>query len=300
MTVNERLRIASVLLVGLVAVSPAFGQTPTLQYDPPQGFIGGRGWMDPLTFVDATAEGSVEVHRFRPFQGDFRAAAVRTLFAERMSPNFSQPRLMNTPTAQPVTIPGAEDALMISFAAQENFYSYVHARLLMLAGRAVAIVDIRARTPERLQADWPAVNAMLQSIRVVPGPPDGSRTGGAAAVPRYAKVAGLYIGTRSMWQGNPFGSVGSGTWQASTYWYLLAADGRVQRGYRVPRTPNGDIALFDYDEARREAPQDSGTFTVDGTHITFVMGMDTVEAELTSAGDLSIEGSPFRKSLKES
>jgi hypothetical protein len=36
---------------------------------------------------------------------------------------------------------------------------------------------------------------------------------------------------------------------------------------------------------------------VNGTHVTFVMGMDTVEAELTSAGDLSIEGSPFRKSL---
>jgi hypothetical protein len=77
-------------------------------------------------------------------------------------------------------------------------------------------------------------------------------------------------------QGNPFGSVESGTWLSSAYWYLLSEDARVQCGYRIPRAPNGDIAQFDYDGARREAPQDRGSHT--RTHLTFVMGVDTVEA----------------------
>lgn len=81
---------------------------------------------------------------------------------------------------------------------------------------------------------------------------------------------------------------------AALYWYLLAADGRVQRGYRAPQAPNGDVNQFDFDSARREAPADGGSYTVEGTRLTFVMGMETIAAELTPDGHLVINGSLYR------
>ena len=281
---------------------------PMLKYTPPEGYIGEQGRMDPQVYVDGMVEGSVEVTGFKPFQGDFRAAFQQTLFADRMSERFRHPQLQGPPRFQPATIPGADDALFASFGATQDYYTYAHARLAILARGAVAIVDIRAQTVERFNADWPAVQKMLDSIRVVDATGGaGASAGGSGAAgaggtthapgPAASRVAGLYIGSRMMFQGDPMGGVGSGSWVASSYWYLLAPDGRVQRGYRVPKTPNGDITRFDFDAARREAPQDSGTYTVEGSKVTLVMGEETLLADIAANGGLSIRGTPFAKSL---
>jgi hypothetical protein len=58
---------------------------------------------------------------------------------------------------------------------------------------------------------------------------------------------------------------------------------------------SGDISRFDYEAARREAPADGGSFTVEGQRLTFVFAYETRVAELTPDGTLSIPGSPFRK-----
>ena len=296
--------LACALLTSAVPGSAARAQAPTLQYTPPPGFIGGQGRADPRIFVDSMVEGSVEITGFRPFQGDFRAAALQTLFADRMSPEFGRPKLLSQPSARPVTVPGADDAMAVTFAATESFYTYFHTRIAILARGSVAVVDVRARSAERLQADLPAVTKMIESLKVVAaagGPATGGARGGAqgaaaASSPRIRELAGLYVGSRMMFQANPFGGVGSGTWVPGSYWYLLSPEGRVQRGYRMPQAPAGDISRFDYDQARREAPADGGSFTVQGAHITFVMGSDTVVADIAPDGSLSINGSPFRRS----
>ena len=298
MTSNRSSCLACLLFVGVLAASPASAQMPTLQYAPPEGFTGGQGWMDPQIFIDSMVEGSVEVSGFRPFQGDFRGTFLRTLFADRMSREFSQPRLLSPPSSQPISIPGADDAMIVSFVATQNFYTYFHTRLAVFAKGAVAIVDTRARSAERLRANLPAVSKMMESLRVVPVAAGGPATGGGTSTPppRAGDLAGLYLGSRLMFQPNPFGGVGSGTWVPGTYWYLLSPNGRVQRGYRLPQAPNGDIVRFDYDAARREAPADSGSFTVEGARVTFVMGGETLVAEIAQDGNLSIGGTLFRKS----
>jgi hypothetical protein len=298
MTITRSACLAWLLLAGVLAASPASGQMPTLKYELPAGFSGGRGWMDPQIYVDSMLEGSVEVGGFRPFQGDFRTTFLQTLFADRMSREFSQPRLLNQPASQVVSIPGAEDAMMLSFVAEQNFYTYVHTRLAVLAQGEVAIVDVRARSAERMQANWPAVSAMLQSIRVEPGGPVVVTTPTADASSHYAALAGLYVGSRLIWQGNPFGGVGSGTWMPGTYWYLLSPDGRVHRGIRLPSVTNGDITRFDYDAARRKDPANSGSFAVEGTRVNFVIGGQTLVAEVTPEGNLSIGGTTFQKARK--
>ncbi len=112
----------------------------------------------------------------------------------------------------------------------------------------------------------------------------------------HAKVAGLYVGSVMVFQPNPFGGVGSGTWVPGTKWYFLAPDGKVQMGFKLPQTPGGDIRRFDFEAAKRAAPQYAGTYDVAGSRVTIRLGLETVVAELTSAGELMIRGTPYRRS----
>ncbi|MFO1400712.1 MAG: hypothetical protein U1F30_05785 [Steroidobacteraceae bacterium] len=64
-----------------------------------------------------------------------------------------------------------------------------------------------------------------------------------------------------------------------------------------PKTPNGDITRFDFDAARREAPQDSGSWSLEGATLTLVMGDETLVAQIEADGGLSLRGTPFSKSL---
>src|SRR5215510_3321240 len=111
-----------------------------------------------------------------------------------------------------------------------------------------------------------------------------------------AKVAGLYIGSTMVFQPNPFGGVGSGTWVQGTKWYLLAPDSRAHMGFKLPQVPGGDIRRFDFDAARRQAPQYAGTYDVQGNRVTIKLGLETVVGEVNSAGDLLIRGTPYRRS----
>jgi hypothetical protein len=294
MTIDVLGYVVGGFILGALAAPSALAQTPRLQFDPPRGFIGSQGWVDPQSFVDPMLEGGIDVYGFRPFRGSFRDSFSGTLFAERMRPEFSQPRVLTRTAIQPIAVPGADEGLILNFVAEENYYTYIHTRLAILARGAVAIVDVRARNADRVHANQAAVLAMLESLSVVSGPAPGA--GGTATAAGNRSVAGLYVGVRSMWQGNPFGGVGSGTWRTTTYWYLLSPDGRVQRGYQAPATVNGNLATFDYERARREAPADGGFYRSEHGQVTFVMGLETAIGEITPDGHLAIAGTLYHKS----
>lgn len=128
--------LLSVLGFGLEAPGPSFaaGEMPRLKYDSPPGWSGGQGWAEPHRWVDAMLEGGVDVYAFRPLSGDFRATFDQTLFVDRMIATFRQPRLVSRAPAQPVSVAGADDAVMIQFVAVEDYYQYYHARVAVLAG----------------------------------------------------------------------------------------------------------------------------------------------------------------------
>ena len=170
MTETRLSRLAAFVIISVLAAAPARAQAPTLQYNAPPGFTPGVSGVDPQSFVDPMLEGSIEVYAFRPFQGDFRTSFLRTLFSERMSPAFNNPQLLTRPVPQAAMVSGADDALMVSFTATQNYYTYVHTRLAILSRGFVAIVENRARSAQRMQANAAAVNAMYQSLRVAPAP----------------------------------------------------------------------------------------------------------------------------------
>ena len=82
-----------------------------------------------------------------------------------------------------------------------------------------------------------------------------------------------------------------------TEFYLLSRNGRVFRGPDLPKAPGGDISRFDYDAARREAPDAYGTYTVRGREIVLKMGgsQEAIVATRPETGVLEIRGTKFKR-----
>ena len=277
--------LALILHVGL-----AGGQTFTLRYDPPAGFFGGGGRMD--MWISNNADGLISIYQFEPFTGNFRDTFWRTLFAERIEQSSRETRILRAPFGDTVTVTGAESAILLRFVADHSGYVREHARLAVLAQGAVAIIDISSSSPAAWTRNWPGALGLLKSVNVVREEP---RPVTPEAVAAMRDIAGLYLGSAMVFQANPTGRVGSGTWVAGTKWYLLSPDGRVQSGYRLPEAPGGDISRYDYDAAIRKDPGYGGTYLVDGNRVTIRLGIETVVAERSPAGDLVIRGTTYRR-----
>ena len=291
---RRRLAPASCLLGALLLLlaAPAARAQPALRYDRPPGFFGGSG-DPPDTWQSVSADGLITIYPFRPFVGDLRSHVVQTRFAERIE-NHRETRVLTPPSADDVTVPGADAAVWSLFRADHSGYVREHGRLAVLAGGQVAIVDVHSSSPEAWARNWPGALALLQSLSVVGESP---RSVAPIVTPGpVGQVAGLYLGSAMVFQGNPMGPTASGTWVSGTKWYLLSGDGRVQSGFRLPQAPNGDIRQFDYDAARRKDPGFGGSYSVEGRQVTLRLGNETVVADLTPDGDLVIRGTVYRRS----
>lgn len=292
---GPRLARASPLFAALLLLlgAPAARAQPALRYDRPPGFFGGSG-DPPETWQSISADGLIAIYPFRPFTGDFRSHFVRTRFAERIE-QHRETRVLTAPSADDVTIPGADAAVWSLFRADHAGYVREHGRLAVLARGQVAVIDIHSSSPEAWARNWPGALALLQSVSVL-----AEALRPVAPVPTpgpVGQVAGLYLGSALVFQGNPMGPVGSGTWVPGTKWYLLSGDGRVQSGFRLPQTPNGDIRQFDYDAARRKDPAFGGTYSVEARQVTLRLGNETVVADLTPEGHLVIRDTVYRRSV---
>jgi hypothetical protein len=243
--------------------------------------------------MSINADGLIAIYPFRPFTGEFQRHFAQTLFAEQIEQN-RETRIVRPPSGDAVTVPGAESAILVRFVADHSGYVREHARLAVLSRGHVAVIDISSSSPEAWTRNWPGALGLLRSLRVLaetPRPVAPIPVGGPVG-----EVAGLYLGSAMIFQGNPMGSVGSGRWVAGTKWYLLSGDGRVQSGFKLPQAPNGDIRLFDYDAARRKDPGFGGTYSVEGRQVTLRLGNETVVADLTPEGHLVIRGTAYTKS----
>jgi hypothetical protein len=94
----------------------------------------------------------------------------------------------------------------------------------------------------------------------------------------------------------------AGAVTASTYYYLFSNNGRVYRGYGLPKAPGGDIHRFDYAAAPLEDPENTGTFAVRGNQLVIRMGWQYPYTITTSVPDgegrVTIENSTFSLALR--
>ncbi len=264
---------------------------PTLTIDPPEDFYRSAGsdanvqWYD-STIVNAT----LRIYSFRLFTGDASRVFHETLFGDwtNLDPVTN---LAGPPVFSRGSMAGA-DAVFAARFLDINGRSHMRLAIVANGGRAVAIVHLRAETPSGIERVLPSTIKVLSSMRVTTGPPRLS--GGPAGVDTRA-VAGLYV-TPRLKMLSATGSV------ASTYYYLFSPDGRVYRGYGLPKAAGGDIHRFDYAAAAREDPENAGTFEVRGDQLVIRMGWQhpyLISTKIPdSEGKVTIENSTFSLQLR--
>lgn len=176
---------------------------------------------------------------------------------------------------------------------------------LVQDGRGESVILVAGDDPG-FRAHLPALSRMLtkatvQSSVAAPAPANAAAPAAPAApsatAPGRNDVAGLYLASTSQYRLNPLGGPGSGSMEWRTEFYLLSPDGRVFRGPDLPNAPGGDINRFDYDAAKREAPDASGTYTLRGSDVVLKMGrqQETLVATRSAPGVLDIRGTKFKR-----
>jgi hypothetical protein len=153
---------------------------------------------------------------------------------------------------------------------------------------AVALVDFHALTIDAWKRESPAIDRVFSSMRM------GDAQ--APAAPRPAQGAsGPYLATvRRL----VFRATGGTDWVTTTEFYLLSPEGRVQRGHGLPEVPGGDLRRFDYENARRADPGNSGSYTTSGNRLTITIGEERISATVAEPDELEIRGTKFKRSVK--
>jgi hypothetical protein len=266
---------------------------PTLTIDPPQDFGHSPGSDSNLQWYDSViTNATLRIYAFRSFAGDATRTFRETLFREWTSLDPVD-TLAGPPVFDRASISGADTVLTARFLDGDG---RSHLRLAVVAngGRAVAIVHLKAESPEGFEQVVPSLRKVLNTMRVTTGP---ARLSSGSAGADTRAVAGLYMVPRLKL--TPLSATGS---VASTYYYLFSSDGRVYRGYGLPKAPDGDIKRFDYAAAAQEDPENAGSFEVRGGQLVIQMGWQypyTITVKVPdSQGKITIENSTFTRQLR--
>lgn len=272
----------------MLAAGPAAAQNATraLRYAPPaNAFRAGIEPAEDYSFNGFNA--SLQVYQFRHFTGDVRQAFQTTLLRDWIAPMHKEENVAGPPTFMPVQVPGADFALVASFAENRVGLPRPHTRMLIVAGQEAAIVDASAGTAQSWQQAAPHLEALGATLRVETAavPPALAPAVGRA-------VAGLYQGIK------PNFMALTGRWENALHFYLLSEDGRVHRAYNQVNLPGGDIGLFDFDAAARRDPGSVGRYTVDNGRLTIRMensSRETIITALPQGGVLTVYAVAYRR-----
>jgi len=266
-------RIAGALLLLLTRLEPsARGQTPPhLSYTPPADLYH-SALRPPEVYESTKINASIHVYDFRSAPADVVDRFRRTMLREWITPQYQETQLAGPPTfAVWPAMPGADAVHYAQFSEVQSFGGGARPRLrvLIVAGSAAAILDLQAQSPQAWSVAYPSFQALISTIRVDAG---GRTT--RSETPAMRSYAGLYVGTKPKFISVIGAGVGAGSggFVQATHLYLFSADGRVYRAYDGISAPGGDPRRFDFDEAARADPVNSGVYTVTGNQLTIQMG----------------------------
>jgi hypothetical protein len=277
----------------LLAVSGAALAQPlsVLHFDAPKGFTGSLG-RDPSAHVSMSGDATINVYPFRRLNGPFADQFKRSLLREMVAQDSRETQLAGQPEIQPLTVPGAEAAMFAKFIESRFGAARYRLRLAIFSAGAVALVDYNAAGPDAYQRNWPALAAVLDSLRV------GASETKAETKPKAGATSGadgLFLASTRRFMPAIGGSPGSGSWQIATRFYLLSTDGRFHRGYGLPSVTGGNIRTFDYARAEREDAPNTGTYTAQGGRVLLrTRTGETVEGRV-EGGELAIDNMKFKK-----
>lgn len=243
----------------------------------------------------------INVYPFRRLDGpegpQFDARFRRTLLRELLKPDAQEVRVAGAPEIKPVQVPGAQEALFARFVEDRYGTARYRLRLAIYASGAVAIVDYNANGPDAYQRNFASLGGVLDSLRVgaaTPAVAEAPASSGPA--PAGGAADGLYLASTRRFMPTIGGAPGSGSFQVAMRFYLLSKDGRFHRGYGLPSVPGGDLRNFDFAQAEREDPANTGTYAIQGGRALFRARSGDATEGTVASGQLSVENAEFRKS----
>jgi hypothetical protein len=248
--------------------------THTLRYTPPASAF--QAGADDYSFNGFN--GSLRIYQFRSYSGNIQQQFQTTLMKDWIDPIHREENLGGRPTFQKLNVAGAQVAIAANFAENIVGLPRPHLRVLVVAGSEAAIVDASSNRVQSWQQVMPIINTVMSSLQVeaVRGPPPLSQAAGSS-------VAGLYMGTKVKYLATMMNITGHADYTPALHFYLFSPDGRVYRAYDKLSLPSGDIRRFDFDNASRTDPINSGRYTVDGDKLIVRMMGNQAESITTSA-----------------
>jgi len=262
---------------------------PVLRYDPPSNFMRSGGYP-PEDYISNQYNGSIQVYPFEPFTGNIAEAFERTLLRDKIDPRHREERVTGRPQFSRGEMPGAQAVLRATFDENNVGIVHPHVRIVVVASGFYAIVDATTINPQLFARLTPDFIAMLRTMRVETTAAPPSLTEGPG--PEGEAIAGLYRGIKQKFMTGL-------TFQASyytpaTHYYLFSKTGRVYRAY--DRAPAGDANLFDFDQAERADPVNSGRYAVRDGKLYIKMGKAAmIVTELPNGNTLTIESVNYQR-----
>lgn len=278
--------------------SSAQNSTPELVYDEPANFYRGAS-ASPIEYSARDVNCSVLVYRFRPFSGDLRAAFQQTLLRDWIDPQFREAQLAAPPEFATNSVPGSDAVLTARFHDSVAGVPNERFRILIIAGAQAALVDVVATSAQSWQRASAGFNPMLASLRVERRASGPAPSATAGAGPQAASLAGLYQGTKSKYVTNLQLGSAYGSSKVALHYYLFSADGRVYCCYDFP--PGGSEGVwrrFNFDEAQRSDPVNTGRYVVRGNQITIQMsepGSEPITGAIRDANLIEIAGVKYAR-----
>jgi hypothetical protein len=255
---------------------------PVLSYNDPPEFYRGAG-RSPIEYSSREVNCSMQVYPFRPCQGDIAATFQRTMLRDWIDPRYREERLAGSPEFSTSRLAGAETVVMARFHDSPVGLPNERLRILVTSAGHAAIVDVMANSTYSWQKAWPAVKAMLASMRVEKKTAPPSFDGGPGAA--GSALAGLYRGNKSKYIVDLSGPVGSGHHVRALHYYLFSSDGWVHCCYDFPPVSNGNWRQFDFKQAQRQDPVNTGRYTVRDKQLFIRMSAPSSEIIVASLGN---------------
>ena len=288
MPVSKLAPVFVAAMLRLPSTGAAQQAVPVLRYDPPASWYRSAA-RNPEQYSSNEVNAGIQVYPFRPIQGGIEQLMQHDLLRSWIDPQFQESNVAAPPAWGRDTLPGAEAVYSIHFAENVAGIVHEHVRVVIVARGAAAIVDASAGAPESWRRASPAMEAMYRTLRVetaVTAPAHPMTQLGAAG----KAIAGLYMGSRMRYMVDLQRGPAYGRSVAALHFYLFSADGWLYRFFDVPV---GDLEHFDFAQAARDDPENSGQYSVDRGQLIIQMGgplPQTLSVQIPRAGRVQIEG----------
>ena len=261
---------------------------PELKFQDPPNFYRSAIYP-PADFASTEANASLQVYPFRPFTGNVQQAFARSLFRELIDPRYAESNVAPGAKLDAITIPGARTVLRARFNEIVVGLPRERLRMVVVTDNAIAIVDAQAISLTSWQRVLQSLNTFASSLRVVAGTPEPAYGAPPPAVGRA--IAGLYMGFARKYM-TDLQHPGYGYYTNALLYYLFSADGRVYRHYDELKVPGNDPSRFDFSEAQRADPVNSGVYAVQSDSIYVKLGTpdrpERIALRLPSGNSLTI------------